>query len=198
MKVPLWTLLLCCGATIVFFVPSLGDASIYDRDLIQNGEWWRLFTGNLVHLSAMHFLYDVIALLVVGAIIELRGDRYLWLVYLLAGVVIGFAVYVSCPELRFYGGLSGIVSAAVVYLCLDGLGDTGGWRWLCGVTLVLIVIKIAIELASGISLLSTTESQPFVTVPASHLAGGCLALMVFVWTRYKHGVRFACERGTLA
>jgi rhomboid family GlyGly-CTERM serine protease len=194
MKIPLWTLLLCGIASVVYFVPALGDAAIYDRDLISVGEWWRLITGNLAHLSALHFTYDVVALAVVGTMIELRGERHMWLVYCIAGMAIGLAVYLACPELRFYGGLSGIVSAALVYLCLDGLRETGGWRWLCGFVLVLVASKIAIEFALGQSFLSLTSSEPFIPVPVSHLAGACSAVFVFVMTRYKHGIRSVCER----
>jgi len=185
MKVPVWTLLLCGVAAVVFVAPSLGDALIYDRDAISGGEWWRLITGNLVHLSGMHFSFDVVALLVVGTIIEQRGNRYVGLVYFMAGAAIGIVVYVASPELRYYGGLSGIVTAAVVYLCLGGLRDTGAWRWLCLFGLTLVAVKIGLELTLGNSLLAATESQPFVPVPVSHLAGACTALFVFFLTRWK-------------
>lgn len=198
MKTPLWTLLICGIATIIFFVPSLGDATIFDRDLIIGGEWWRLITGNLVHLSAMHFVFDVLALLVVGTIIELRGDRFLVLVYFTAGAVIGLVVFMTSPDLRYFGGLSGIVTAAAVYLCLEGLRDTGAWRWLCLFGLALVAVKIGLEFMFGQSLISVTESYPFVLVPASHLVGACTALFVFVLTRYKHGIRSLCERAPSA
>lgn len=198
MKIPLWTMLLCSIASVIFFVPSLGDAAIFDRDSIVSGEWWRLITGNLVHLSAMHFISDVLALFVVGTIIELRGDRFLALVYCTAGMVIGLVVFMTSPELRYFGGLSGIVTAAAVYLCLEGLRDTGAWRWLCLFGLVLVAIKIGLEFMFGQSLLSVTEPHLFVPVPASHLAGACTALFVFILTRYKHGIQSLCERGALA
>jgi rhomboid family GlyGly-CTERM serine protease len=185
MKVPVWTLLLCGAAAVVFVAPFLGDVLIYDRDAITSGEWWRLITGNLVHLSGMHLTFDVVALLVAGTIIELRGDRYVGLVYLMAGAVVGIVVYVTSPEWRYYGGLSGIVTAGVVYLCLEGLRDSGGWRWLCLFGLTLVAVKIGLELMLGKSLLAATESQPFVPVPASHLAGACTAFFAFVLTRWK-------------
>lgn len=189
MRIPFWTLLLCGIATLVFLVPSLGAAAIYDRNLISGGAWWRLFTGNLAHLSALHLAYDVVALLVIGSIIELRGDRSVWLLYCTAGAAIGLAVYMTCPELRFYGGLSGIVSAALVYLCMDGLRDADGWRWVCRLALVLVTIKIGIEFMLGTSLLASATHQPFVPVPVSHLAGACSALLVFALTRHAHGGR---------
>jgi rhomboid family GlyGly-CTERM serine protease len=185
MKVPVWTLLLCSVAAVVFVAPSLGDALIYDRDAISGGEWWRLITGNLVHLSAMHLTFDALALLVAGTIMELRGDRYVGFVYFMAGAVVGVVVYVTSPELQYYGGLSGVVTAVVVYLCLEGLRDTGGWRWLCLFGMTLVAVKIGIEFRLGKSLLAATVSQPFVPVPVSHLAGAFTAFFAFGMTRWK-------------
>jgi rhomboid family GlyGly-CTERM serine protease len=195
MRTPKWTLLLCGVATVVFFVPALGDATIYDRNAILNGEWWRLITGNLVHLSLTHFAYDLVALLIVGTIIEVRGDRNLWIVYCMAGTVIGLAVYMTSPELRFYGGLSGITSAALVYLGLDGLRQTGSWRWLSVFVLGFVTIKTGIELVSGTSFLFLSGPQLFVPVPVSHLAGACSALFVFILTRYKRRIRSVYGHG---
>jgi rhomboid family GlyGly-CTERM serine protease len=185
MKIPRWTLLTCGIATVVYLVPWLSNALIYDRESIQGGEWWRIVTGNLVHLSGRHFIFDVFALLVIGSIIEQRSARYLWLFYLISGVVVGLVVLITSPELQFFGGLSGIVTAALIYLCVDGIRDQGAWRWMCLSILILVMIKIGIEFVLGVSILSATESQPFISVPASHLAGFCTALFVYVLTTIK-------------
>jgi len=185
MRMPLWTVLLCGIATAIYLVPPLAGVAIYDRDAIASGEWWRLATGNLVHLSLMQLILDVIALLVVGTIIELRGERHWWLICSTAGTVVGLSVYLTAPEFRYYGGLSGIVTGAVVYLCLDGLRDTANWRGLCMFVLALVALKIGIEFSSGDTLLTVAGSQPFEAVPVSHLAGACAALFVFILTRGK-------------
>ena len=179
MRFPVFTLLLCGIATVVFFVPPLGPAMIYNREAILGGEWWRLITGNFVHLSPAHFAADVLALLVVGTMIELRGERCVWLVYLSAGAAIGLTVYLTSPELQFFGGLSGIVTAALVYLCVCGMRDAGAWRWLCVTMLALVPIKITMEFMLGDTLLNIVGVQPFLPVPTSHLAGACAALCVY-------------------
>ena len=166
-------------------MPWLSSALIYDRESIQGGEWWRLITCNLVHLSSMHFMFNIFSLLVVGSIIEQRGDRYLWLVYLGTGMVVGLVVFITSSELQFFGGLSGVVTAALAYLCVSGLRSQGAWHWLCLSLLVLIIVKIGLEFMLGVSLLSTTETQPFISVPASHLAGFCTALFVYVLTTMR-------------
>lgn len=182
MRLPKWTLLVCVLATVIFLVPALKDTMIYDRDAIISGQWWRLITGNLVHLSLMHFTYDALALLVIGTAAEIGGVRYLWLVYATAAIVIGCAVFIASPELRFFGGLSGIVSATLVYLCLWGI-RTGVWRSFFFLVLVLAFVKIGLEFLLGESLLSATEHQPFIPSPVSHLAGAATGVLVFlqVW-----------------
>ena len=83
-----------------------------------------------------------------------------------------------------FGGLSGIVMAAFTYLCLDGLNETGAWRRLCRVALILLVVKMSIEMTLGSSLESFAEgeSPSFVPVPSAHIAGAVTALILFAST----------------
>lgn len=180
---PRQTLLLAGGAAVVFFWPVLSGLLIYDRTAIADGEWWRLLSGNLVHYSALHFVYNVAAVLVAGTLVELRGYSRLWLVCLVAAAAIGAAIYTMNPELRYFGGLSGIATAVIVYLCLNGLTETGAWRTLCRATLALVSAKIVAEVIFDASLMPYGEPQPFVPVPLSHAVGAIAALLVFLLTR---------------
>jgi|CXWL01.1.fsa_nt_gi rhomboid family GlyGly-CTERM serine protease len=185
MILPRWTFLAVGIATIVYLLPSLGDALIYDRASIQAGEWWRLLTGNWVHLSDMHFISDVIGLLVIGSMLEQQKNSGMWLVYLISGIVIGMVIFLCLPTLQFFGGLSGIVTATLVYFCLTGLIKQGAWRRVCLSLLVMVALKIAIEFMLGVSILSSTNQQSFIPVPASHLSGAASALLVFALTRFN-------------
>lgn len=180
---PLQTLLLGSGAAVVFFWPVLSGVLIYDRTAIADGEWWRLLSGNLVHYSALHFVYNVAAVLVAGTLVELRGYSRLWLVCLVAAAAIGVAIYAMNPEMRYFGGLSGVATAVIVYLCLNGLTETGAWRTLCLMTLALVSVKIAAEVIFDASLMTYGEPQSFVPVPLSHAVGAIAALLVFLLPR---------------
>lgn len=166
-------------ALIVFLFPQLGDRLIYDRAAIINGEIWRLLTGNLVHFSTAHLLYNLIAWLIAGTIIELQGYRLFPLLWLLSSLLIGIVLFTLKPELNLYAGLSGVVSAAVAYLCLHGITEKGVWRWLCAATLAGLIAKTIIELGTGSSVMILMSEESFVPVPLSHLAGIITALLLF-------------------
>jgi len=185
LRIPLATLLVCGAAGAVFALPLLQALLIYDRAAIDEGEIWRLITGNLVHFSPSHFLYDVVALFVAGALMEIRGYRHFAILCLVSAAMIGATVYVGSPELSVFGGLSGIVMAAFTYACLEGLEETGAWRRLCWVALIFLVIKMSIEMALGSSFesLAEGESPSFVAVPSTHVAGAVTALILFASTR---------------
>ena len=184
LRIPLATLLVCSAAGVVFAQPPLQGLLIYDCAAIDGGEIWRLVTGNLVHFSPSHFLYDVVPLFVAGAVIEMRGSRRFAILCLASAATIGATVYVGSPELSVFGGLSGVVMAAFTYLCLDGLNESGAWRRLCQVALILLVVKMSIEMTLGWSLESFAESESpsFVPVPSAHIAGAVTALILFAWT----------------
>jgi len=184
-RCPVWTLLVCAVAAAAFFFDRIADALIFDRVAIDAGQWWRLLSGNFVHLSTAHFAIDVLAFLAVGTLIEVRGERHLGLVCLVAGLATGLMLYWQLPHLRYFGGLSGIVSAAVTYLCLAGACESGPRRALFAVALGLVALKISVELALDGSLLTATLGQPFVSVPQSHLAGAGAALATFLVTRTR-------------
>jgi rhomboid family GlyGly-CTERM serine protease len=182
-RLPLWTLAICAGAVLVFLSPFLESVLIYDRGAIAHGELWRLVTGNLVHYSAAHLGYDLLALLVAGTMIETSGYRHYPILCLAAAVFIGMVLYWAEPTMFYYAGLSGVATAAIVYLCLHGLSEKGAWRWVCAAALLGLGIKMGIEFTFNESLLFSAGSSEFLPVPLSHLVGAGVALFLFVLSR---------------
>ena len=181
MRLPLWTLLLCGTALLVFAVPQLQVAFVYEREAIGNGELWRLATGNLVHFTPPHLLKDLVALLVAGTILEPRNRRLFPLLCLVSGLAIGVALYVVEPHVMAYGGLSGVVIAAFAYLALEGAGHRDTYGLMCRAGLVALAAKVAFELALG-----PREMGGFVLVPLSHAMGAATGSLLFAVT---HGAR---------
>lgn len=183
---PVLTLVIGAFALIIFLFPELGNLLIYDRTAIIHGEIWRLLSGNLVHFSVAHLLYNLIAWLIAGTLIEFHAYRFFLLLCLSSSILIGTALFILKPELYFYAGLSGIVSAAVTYLCLQGLGEKGIWRWLCAATLAGMIAKTVIEMGSESSFVLLMSKENFVPVSLSHLAGIIAALLHYFYELHHH------------
>jgi rhomboid family GlyGly-CTERM serine protease len=156
---------------------SLGGLAQYDRAALLRGEVWRLVTGHFVHWSLSHLVWDVLAFLILGAICERRR-------WLFASVVVGTALIVSiflfvcCPEVAMYRGLSAIDSAL--------------WMWavfiigerrvsLALALLTLFVAKVMIESFGGASLFV----DGITVLPVVHLLG---ALIGFCGSVAEHKI----------
>jgi len=182
-RLPVWTLLIGAGALVIFNSTKLTSLLIYDRAAISHGEFWRLLTGNLVHYSTAHLVYNLLAFLIAGTIIEIRGYRFFPVLCLSASIFIGIILFLLEPGMYFYAGLSGVVSAAVAYLCLQGLSEKGMWRWLCAATLAGLAAKTGIELMLGKSFLLSVSGEEFVPVPLGHLVGIVTSILLFLLMR---------------
>jgi rhomboid family GlyGly-CTERM serine protease len=93
--VPIAALALLAWVASVF--PS---ALELDRAALADGEWWRLWTGHLVHGSAAHYVCNVGALAALGFVLGGLG-RLLWLAPL-----VGLGLFFACSEVEWYYGLS--------------------------------------------------------------------------------------------
>ncbi|MGA3283497.1 MAG: rhombosortase [Verrucomicrobiota bacterium] len=185
-RIPVVTLTIVGAAVVVCFLPRIHPALVYDRPAILGGELWRLITGQWVHFSAGHFLYDTLALGIAGWMIESRGyPNFGWLCAL-SPLVIGITLLALEPQLKICGGLSGVATAAVVFLTLHGLAENGAWRWICLAVLTATVGKIVYETMTGRFIFVNFPDPSLALVPASHIAGGLTALAVYLWGKIRH------------
>lgn len=181
-QIPIVTLLVVAAGIGAYVIPGLASQLVYDRSAILSGEVWRLLTGNWVHFSASHLLYDLLALGIAGWIIERRGYPYLGLLCVLSALSIGTILLAIRPEMQFYGGLSGVATAAIVYLALHGLKEPGPWRWICAAALVLTLGKVLLESMTGRLTFAAVDRVPFAPVPLGHVVGGLTASLMFWWS----------------
>ncbi|MCI0411019.1 MAG: rhombosortase [Acidobacteria bacterium] len=181
-QVPVVTLLMAAGALAVYVLPGLASQMVYDRTAILSGEVWRLLTGNWVHFSPSHLLYDLLALGLAGWIIERRGYPSFGPFCVLSALGIGTVLLAVRPEVQAYGGLSGVATGAIVYLALHGLKEPGPWRWICTAALVLTVGKVLLESMTGRLTFAAAGSVSFVPLPLSHVVGGLTASFIFWWS----------------
>jgi rhomboid family GlyGly-CTERM serine protease len=178
-RVPLLTLLMVGGALAVEAFPQSSAWLIYDRPAILSGQLWRMFTGHWVHFSTGHRVCDLIPLGVAGWILEARGcPRFGWFCALTPWVI-SAAALIFQPDLISCGGLSGLDSALVTWLALEGLSDAPPWRWVCVSALLGMAGKIVVESATGHSLFVTVNGNSVLVSVTHHVAGAATALIFY-------------------
>jgi rhomboid family GlyGly-CTERM serine protease len=177
--------LVCLGLYLV-------DASLllrYDRNLITQGEIWRLVTGHLLHLNWPHFWLNMGGVLIVAVFFRQDCSARQWLaLILLSCLVISAGLFLFDPKMVWYMGLSGVLHSLFV---------VGAWyerrRFaLSGnVLLVLLAAKLVYEQIGGGLAASETLIGAHVAVDA-HLFGALAGVMFIVfrslpWRRLIQG-----------
>ncbi|MDZ7903662.1 MAG: rhombosortase [Rheinheimera sp.] len=114
----------------------------FDRNAIYQGEWWRLFTGHLMHNNAWHLGMNFGALIVILAVQGMHLTVARFLVLLIAGcLMISLDILFLSPTMMIYCGLSGWLHCLLVCRSSGGLLSrhwSSGWLILIGVFIKVI------------------------------------------------------------
>ena len=91
----------------------------YAKPEIETGQWWRFFTGNLIHLNWRHFAMNAIALIAIyflfPSILKTSG---LFLVFLLSCLSVTLGLWMFNPSIYWYVGLSGALHGILLTLLI--------------------------------------------------------------------------------
>lgn len=183
---PILTFAVAALALLTFAEPGLSRWLVYDREAILDGQCWRLWSWVLCHFSVSHLCCDVIPLLVAGWLVETRryaGYGGLWL---FTPPLTGIVLFLSCPEMRYLGGLSSMTMATIALMALHGIQARPPWRFVCLAVLGLLLGKLLLEVASGTGLLAAAGETAFEPVPASHAVGVLAACWSFATVMVCH------------
>ncbi|MEN8106445.1 MAG: rhombosortase [Pseudomonadota bacterium] len=171
---PWRTLLLGTVALSAFLcLGAAPEAWVFDRAAISRGELWRLITGHWVHSDLAHAIWDITALLLLGALFEARLQWRLPLALLIGSVGVDAWLWWGDPALRYYCGLSGILNSLLI------VGLMQLWRDLRHPLILLTgvgaAVKIIVEINAGQALLTQTA---WPSVPTVHAAGFLCGLVL--------------------
>jgi len=176
------SLALAAAACLIMAVPSLVDLLQYERSAVFAGQWWRVATCHLTHCSLDHLFWDVVALLVLGFVIERDNRRRMLACIGLSAVSIPLAVMFFMPELSTYRGLSGIDSALFMLLAVIMLGDSlrrrdWGWTAICTTVMAGFVGKTMFEFATGTTVFVDSAAAEMLPVPLAHVIGAGVGVL---------------------
>ena len=148
----------------------------WDRCALQDGQWWRLWTGHAVHFSATHAMSDLVPLAFLVAWAQARwGSAKLLLALCLSAAAVSLGLLWLVPDMQQYRGASVWVTFLGVALGLQAGWQRPEWRWaLLGVAL-LAAAKTLADIYGGSGLASNLPPGVDVAWEA-HLLGAALAL----------------------
>lgn len=164
---PAWLTAAVCAAV------ALGGAGWhelleYRRAAIFDGQWWRLVSGNLVHLNLDHLLMDMSGLALLWILCEPVLAGWRWLLVTAAGMLaVGFGLLLFTPAVAWYVGISGVLHTywAAGAILLLAARHREAWLLAAG-----LVAKLVWEQTVGpMPFSETVAGGPVVT--AAHLWG---------------------------
>ena len=169
-----------------FFIgEQITQAFVYQRELIIQGEIWRLFTGHILHTNGFHLLLNLAALIMLWA---LHGRFYTiknyTALFLFCSIVTSLGIFYHSPLLMQYVGLSGVLHGIFVFGATMDIWskDKTGYLLFIGVW-----IKIAHEQVYGASSDVSELIEANVAIDA-HLwgaIGGLIFSIVYLVKRIK-------------
>jgi rhomboid protease GluP len=112
--------------------------------LVQQGQWWRIYTSSFLHGSEIHILFNMIALWQVGTFIELiYGTPRMAFIYFFSALGYGIAVTEFTPN-DITVGASGAIFGLFSALAVAGLRMGAPGRAILKQTIGIIVINLVI------------------------------------------------------
>lgn len=127
--------------------------AIYMPLIIEENEYWRLFTANFIHIGATHLFFNSFSLFIFGSRLEKYMTRLQFLIVYISsglfGAAFSFTSHLISDRLAITAGASGaiygligsiIVCSRVTGKAIDGLNDY--------IMIIFFIMGMAISLAS--------------------------------------------------
>ena len=175
---PKLPLAICCAALLCLTLAALPDSSALElnRKAVAAGQWWRLWTGHLVHFTPEQLLLDGGLLILVGLMAERElGSAFVACLLLLGSPMLALATLLVAPALAEYRGASRIV------LMLAGALGAALWRRRPKMRAVLFLLVLGTLAKAGID-------ANGIGTDLAHLPGDVLV----VWQAHLLGVCIGC------
>lgn len=126
----------------------VGEWLRFDRLAIQQGQWWRLLSGHLVHLGWSHLMLNLAGLWLIWSLFgrDLGVWGGVWVaLWGMLGISLGLLYW--SPQVQWYVGLSGVLHALLVGGAVLAWGS--GRRTLVAGLLMLVLVKLGWEQLIG-------------------------------------------------
>ncbi len=175
----LWLMIL-----LISFVLQINwvDNWRFNRELVEQGHVWLLFSAHIVHLNWSHWLLNMAGLAIVAFFFSSHAGLKQWLAVLFVSAsIINIGLWWWMPELRYYVGLSGVLHGLFLYGALREIR----FYPLSGYVLTTVLVaKLTWEFFNG-ALPGSEDMTGGRVLTEAHLLGaiGGVLVWLFEWGR---------------
>jgi rhomboid family GlyGly-CTERM serine protease len=159
------------------------DSWRFDRQSVEQGHYWLLLSGHVVHANWAHWVLNMAGLGIVAFFFSPHASVRQWLsVILVSMLVISAAIVFWVPDIRTYVGLSGVLHGLFLYGALREVRiyPVSGY-----VLLAVLVAKLAWEFFNG-ALPGSEEMTGGRVLTESHLFGAIGGVLVWSFETVLH------------
>lgn len=180
----LYIFLLAAIVLLALAEPISSHWLMFDREAIDNGQVWRLFSAHFVHLSTAHLLGNSMGVVLLGYISGRSLSNFLGVLLLAWCVaVVGIGLYVYADYLQRYVGLSGVLHGLILVApCISPFYS----RNIAGCFLLVVVSKVVWEMTPFYDDMAMSGVIGGRVETNAHLLG-VIAGLVFLLVYYGYG-----------
>ena len=148
---------------------------------VKGGQVWRLVTPIFLHFSLMHILFNMMALVDLGGLIEMRKGTLR-----LAGLVLGSAIVSNLAQYASggwvnpaFGGMSGVIYALFGYVWMKGRHEPAGGLYLSQRTATYMLFWLVFCMTGAVGNIAN----------AAHVAGLAFGVVVGLVPHWRDELR---------
>lgn len=179
-----------------FMEPYSTQYFIFDRTLINEGEWWRLFTAHFLHLSNTHMIGNLLAVCLFAYIAgEYLNNLQGILLVAWCIAVVGLGLYMFANHLERYVGLSGVLHGLLIASPFISKFYS---RTIAYCFLTVIIVKVGWEQSPFYDDMALVDTIGGRVEAKSHLMGVVAGLSyLFMWCTFRNSnkVKTIKEKG---
>ena len=166
-----------------FFDAEISNTLIYNRELVNTGEVWRLITGHFFHSNGNHFMLNSAAVALLWA---LHGQYYHYInygfIFICSALICSLGIHWLSLDIALYVGLSGVLHGFFVWGALMDIKHKENTGYLL---FIGVILKIAHEQIYGAS--ADVELLIGASVATdAHLYGAIGGLFAFLILHISH------------
>lgn len=175
------TCAVAAAAVLATLAPGLAAALEFNRELVAQGELWRVLTGHLTHWNRDHLFWDLGVFGVLGACCERRGRAAFAGCVAASAVLISVLMQSALPEIPLYRGLSGIDTALFALLGVGLYRDARRredfpLQAAAAAMAAGLLAKIVFEITTCSTLFVDHSGASFIPLAGAHVLGALVGL----------------------